>query len=814
MTKKKINTWTKAAAFGITIGAATTITPIFAEDLLPQESVECTETNTEDLLNTEVSELEGESVQPEETATDQTAGLTEQAQETTDDEIIVTQSEESLVDSSAANATFTFSDTTADSALEEESIQSEETTADQTASLTEQVQGTVDGEILVTQSEESLVDSSAVDATFTFSDTAIESSSDTSEGFTIDNTILTITQNGTYKITGMCQEGSIVVAKGLDEVTLILENLDLSCSTSAPVVVKKGSTVYVYIQGTVNLTDNEDADTEATNEDFEGACIKVKSNSTLVIDGDGTLNIDASGCKNGIKGASNATVIINGATINVTAANNAIASDGQLFINGGTFNIQSEGDGLKSSPDQEDTESLGTITITDGTFVISSGEDAIQAAGNLTITGGTFTIAAGDDAITSDAVTTIGTKGSDTGPSILVTTCEEGIEGASVFLYSGDATITSNDDSINAANSDLTNYTYTIDISGGTWTLNANGDGLDSNANISMSGGQVILFGPEGGGNSAIDYDGTGTITGGEIFATGYNDMAQTLNGTGLVFQNVSLTKGQTVSIVDNQGQVLFTTTAQKSTNWIYYASDTLSTGQTYTCLIDGQAVGTNTAGQQSSLSPWAMPGQSQGTMPMNPNMDASQPGMMFPDGTFLSQDQMNASAVPPFDQGMPQGSMPMDLDTNTFQPGMMFPDGTFPSQDQMNPSTSPTFDQGMPQGSMPMDPDTESFQPGIMPFSSQEDTEQRTDIEASSQEQPVTVSVYKHAIQEDTTTQLETVLNQIAEQKEVLDKEITSVDTAAQTNDFLFPTATMMGTGLVVSSALVRRKKRKPNVD
>ena len=49
MKKKRINTWTTATAFGITIGAAATITPIFAEDLLLQESVEFTATNTEDL---------------------------------------------------------------------------------------------------------------------------------------------------------------------------------------------------------------------------------------------------------------------------------------------------------------------------------------------------------------------------------------------------------------------------------------------------------------------------------------------------------------------------------------------------------------------------------------------------------------------------------------------------------------------------------------------------------------------------------------------------------------------------------------------
>ena len=66
------------------------------------------------------------------------------------------------------------------------------------------------------------------------------------------------------------------------------------------------------ISGTT-LTDNEDASTEDSNEDFEGAAIKVKSGSSVTFCGEGTLNVQGN-AKNGIKGAEESTQTFNGGT--------------------------------------------------------------------------------------------------------------------------------------------------------------------------------------------------------------------------------------------------------------------------------------------------------------------------------------------------------------------------------------------------------------------------------------------------------------------------------------------------------------------
>lgn len=61
----------------------------------------------------------------------------------------------------------------------------------------------------------------------------------------------------------------------------------------------------------------------------------------------------------------------------------------------------------------------------------------------------------------------IGAEGRD-GPGVTITSCNEGLEGATVNVFSGSICIQSTDDCINAANADLSGYSYELNISGGT----------------------------------------------------------------------------------------------------------------------------------------------------------------------------------------------------------------------------------------------------------------------------------------------------------------------------------------------------------
>ena len=338
-------------------------------------------------------------------------------------------------------------------------------------------------------------------AVLTFSNSSITETS-AGSGYTIDGTTLTITTAGTYRIKGSCSEGSVVVSKGLSNVTLILDNLSLSSSTTAPVVVKKSANVNIHLVGTSTLTNNEDPANETSTdttvaEAFEGAAVKVKSGSTVTFCGEGNLNAVAN-AKNGIKGGATASLIFNqsgtinvsgnskyyGATTSGAAVNNGIASDGSIVINQGTYVIKAANDGIKSTPDATDetegtvidTESAGTVTINGGTFDIDVDGDGIQADTALNINGGTFDIrtwkgySVWNDTL-ANAYSCKGLKASGDRAE------EAGIEPA-LNITGGTFTINTGDDAIHSdANATVT---------GGTFTIQTGDDGMHADTSLTL----------------------------------------------------------------------------------------------------------------------------------------------------------------------------------------------------------------------------------------------------------------------------------------------------------------------------------------
>lgn len=437
------------------------------------------------------------------------------------------------------------------------------------------------------------------DNTFTFSQGSIAASG-TGGGYQIDGTDLKITTSGTYTIQGTCTEGSVTVKKELTGVTLIFSGLTLSSSKTAPLTISKSAEVTLQVTGTNTVTDNEDPAQESTNTSFEGAGIKVKTGGKLELAGSGTLTVGGK-CKNGIKGAAEAAITVNGPTLHVTAENDALSSDGAVTVKSGTLNLTAGNDGIQASPDADDTISTGTVTLqggtvsmvaggdgigakgdvnitggtytiqtggghkatlaedasakgiksaaqvnlTGGTYTLDTADDAIHADGNTTVAGGSYTISAGDDGLHADSILNVGIqKGS--GPSITISSSREGFEAETINLYAGSGSITSSDDGINASASGLENGgTPAIHVYGGTWKINASGDGVDSNGDIHLYGGLIEVFGASGAGDSAFDYDGTASYEGGTLFAVGMSGMAQApSSGTYVAFGGLSMMGG------------------------------------------------------------------------------------------------------------------------------------------------------------------------------------------------------------------------------------------------------------------------------
>ena len=324
---------------------------------------------------------------------------------------------------------------------------------------------------------------------FTFTDIAITAKDGDYTGYDIDGTALTIEAAGTYIVSGSCQSGSITVKKGVTGVTLVLSGLTLTADGTAAIACNKSSGVTIVAQdGTANIlsdteTNNDDSYPDNTN--AENAVIKCKDGSQVTLCGSGSLTVNANG-KNGIK---------SGATT--------------------------------------DEEGEAWLVIRDLTLTISAPvNDAINAEGSLTILSGDLTIDAGDDAVHSDYYLTVGAAGTD-GPTITVNSCNEGLEAADLSIAGGNITIHAGDDCLNAANSDLTGYAFTLSISGGTLVMDTtSGDGIDSNGTLSISGGTVVVWTNSTADNQPLDADGALSITGGTVLAVGGSaGMGITLSG-------------------------------------------------------------------------------------------------------------------------------------------------------------------------------------------------------------------------------------------------------------------------------------------
>lgn len=395
----------------------------------------------------------------------------------------------------------------------------------------------------------------------TFTDSGITAKGSYSD-YEIDGTEFTITGSGTYVFSGSCSDGNIVVKKGLTDVTVVFNGLKLTSTTTAPFNAKSDTEVtLVLADGTTNSLADTDRDAEKPK-----ACLN---------------------------------------------------SSGDLTITGG-----------------------GSLTVS------GNNKQGIKADGTLTVTGGKLTVSALKKALKADEKVVIGTEGgSDSDLSITITSSYEGIESENIYFYSGTVDITSSDDGVNAASSDDDETTtdtatttatasatsttattdsstssgsaagpqaggmppggfgggnggpggessgvgdYNIYIYGGDITVNASGDGLDSNGSIYMYGGNVKIW-QTGNGDGALDYETACEVTGGTLLAAGSMGMVATPTKTddSQAYINFSassaISSGSTISIKDASGNTVYTVKAPKSVQSVVFSSPKLTDGATYT---------------------------------------------------------------------------------------------------------------------------------------------------------------------------------------------------------------------------------------
>ena len=437
---------------------------------------------------------------------------------------------------------------------------------------------------------------------FVFSDDGIAVTEGNSDAYKIEGTALTISGAGTYVVSGSCADGSIKIKKGSTGVTLVLDGLTLSSSTTAPISCNKSTEVtIVAAAGSVNdLRDSAYNNDESypDNADAENAVIKTKDGSRVTICGTGTINVWAYG-KNGVKG---------GATTE---------AEGEAWL------------------------SIQDVTLNIRCYV----NDGLKSDQTLNILSGTVTVSTVDDGIKSDYTLNIGAAGT-AGPTVTVAESEEGIEAATLNIYSGTVTVHASDDGLNAANSDLTGYAFSCNISGGSVYVDAqSGDGIDSNGSLNISGGTVQVYSASSGDNSPLDAETDVLVTGGTVLAVGAPGMGvrfsqgsqnyvifggSAMGGPGMGGGmpggqgGVSVSAGSTITVLDSSGSTLYSGTAVRAASCVIFSSPALTNGETYTLSVNGSAAATATAGSGtgSGFQP-TPPGD--GTQPTPPG-DGTQP--------------------------------------------------------------------------------------------------------------------------------------------------------------------------------------------
>ena len=473
----------------------------------------------------------------------------------------------------------------------------------------------------------------------------------TGQGASFSAQTLTITQAGTYVLTGSGKNIKLVVeAAATDQVHLVFQNLTLEGEGTLLQINKAQEVVISLAEGSQNAL------TESQASDDEKVKATIHSQVPLTLNGTGNLTLTAL-TKNALEVEDDLKVL--GGTYTVKAANHGFKAEGALAIEAATLTIEAGKDGLHAEHDE--TTERANISLNPTQLSIAGTEDGVDAGNELTIKGGTITVSqseeglearvirqlggdvtikSSDDGVnasagssnkTSDTSATSKTtdasatsNSADTSSSASQSTTDSATTSAPGSKATADPAAISQTDQANKAKNQIppappagqappqggqppqngqgpggmppggqeeSDPSLQIILEGGTLTIDAEGDGIDSNGTVTISGGSLVVNGSVQGGNGPLDAAGDITITGGTVWALGTSDMLQGFaqgSTQASITANIAGTAGQTLIILDANGKEVARQTASKDFQAVIMSSADLVDGQTYTIQVDG----------------------------------------------------------------------------------------------------------------------------------------------------------------------------------------------------------------------------------
>lgn len=426
----------------------------------------------------------------------------------------------------------------------------------------------------------------------------------------------TITKAGTYRISG--EQGDVIVDAGDADVVLILDNATIA----GQINVVSADKVQVHAVGSSTVT--------ATAPDSAA----IYSHADLVLSGDGTVTVHSEGegadgiassddlalysgtwkvtaADDAFRGKDSASVL--GGHLDATAGDDGVRSDVAVHLSGGTVDVNAGGDGVHSDI---------ALLIDGGDVTVASSTEGLEA-GLLSISDGTVNLTSSDDGINGSGATSVdatteqeqqeqseeaagpqppeGTPEPPQGmqePPQGMQQPQEGMQPPQQGGASGGQPRAGMEQSTGEQ----------IVISGGTVKVNAAGDGIDSNGDLRINGGTVLVFGPSDGANGTFDYAGSFSIDGGTVIGLGSAGMPADPTGGTQSFISAHLDSsvtGGAVTIEDSSGTVIATIEAgDKPFALVQYSSDKISAGQSYTVKAGASSVSVVAGSRAESSAP------------------------------------------------------------------------------------------------------------------------------------------------------------------------------------------------------------------
>ena len=346
-------------------------------------------------------------------------------------------------------------------------------------------------------------------------------------------------------------------------------------------------------------------------------------------------------------------ILINDGTFNIYTYNDAFLARNNITIKKGKFEIKTENGYDSTTYDENESskgfklannETGCGITIYSGFFYLNTADDAFHSKGDIKIFSGKYIIHSKDDGISAKHNLIMGIKDApNENLDVKILNSYEALEGMTITIYSGKIIATATDDGINASGEHVSrgggrrppfndsempswiwneterelrrnrsrddqggpggpggpggnrpprmrgNASFYVSIYDAEIYIFCDGDGIDSNGNIFIHGGNINVFSQGNRDNEPIDHDGNFTLFDGTVLGVGAQGMEKIHDGIKkgnemYAYYATAITKNKILKIKDENGNIVKQGTITKDINYIFFS--TLKLNENYTFYI------------------------------------------------------------------------------------------------------------------------------------------------------------------------------------------------------------------------------------